>query len=662
MTNYNSDRVLKTTYKYQKVSNIPVSNVKISDKFWAPKLKVLREVSIKDILDKFESDGAFRNFDFVREGKGGYHCGEPWFDGLIYETIRGVADILAVDYDAETDQRVDEIIEKVAQAQDAVGDGYINTYTLLDRPNQRWGDNGGNLRWQHDVYNAGCLVEAGVHHYKATGKISLLEVAVKFANHMSELMGPSPKRNIVPAHSLPEEALLKLYQLAMDEPKLAEKLSSPFIASEYLDLVKFWIENRGNHEGRPSWEAYSQDHKPLMEQDEAVGHAVRATLLYTGLTSLYLTTGEKKYVEKAKELWNNISYQKSHISGGIGAVHLEEKFGEAYELPDNGYLETCAAVGMGYFSWNLFLASGESKYIDTLENILYNILLAGRSMNGHKYSYENPLVSNGAHNRWEWHNCPCCPPMLVKMLPELASFIYAFDHEGVFVNLYVEGEAEVTIGDVKVHLLQKTTYPWDGSVGIVVSPAQAASFKVRTRVPEWCDNYSIKVNGDSINYTTINGYAVIDREWKSGDVIQLDLVMPVMLIEAHPYVKSHVNKVAIKRGPMLYCLESMDNEKYVIKRGAAQYTRESLDKEGTKSKLPVAPAFELEYLDDFFDGAVIIRTKDVEDNDITAIPYPYWNNRSRGSMTVWLQLERPIDLLGWENRLYRKVKPHITDK
>ncbi|WP_054024586.1 glycoside hydrolase family 127 protein [Bacillus sp. FJAT-28004] len=645
-----------TTYKHQRVKNLPVSAVRINDTFWAPKLNVIREVTAHDVLNKFESDGALRNFDFVIVGEGGYHSGEPWFDGLIYETIRGISDILAVHYDEVLDKRVDMIIEKVALAQSAVGDGYINTYTLLDRPNQRWGDNGGNLRWQHDVYNAGCLVEAAVHHYKATGKTTLLEVGVKFANHMCDHMGPPPKRNIVPAHSLPEEALLKLYQLAIDEPALAKILNTPFEASDYLDLVTFWIGNRGNYEDRPCWGEYAQDHKPVLEQEEAVGHAVRATLLYTGLAAYHLSTGDPNYLETAKKLWNNIAHQKSHISGGVGAVHNEEKFGQNYELPDDGYLETCAGVGMGYFSWNLFLATGESQYIDTLETILYNILLAGRSMNGHKYFYENPLVSNGGHNRWEWHSCPCCPPMIVKMLPELPAFIYAHDEDGAFVNLYVEGEVDMEIGGMGVKLSQQTDYPWEGSIGITVKPEREARFQVRLRIPGWCENYAIRVNNELTQYSVENGYAVINRVWGLSDVIVLELDLNVDLIEAHPYVTTHENMVAIKRGPMLYCLESMDNERYVIKRGMAQYTRESLDKgKGLKRLLPEQPVFETDYVKDFFDGAVIVHTKDADNQDLIAIPYPYWNNRSRGAMNIWLQYEKLNELSGWENQLYRKI-------
>ncbi|MBD2871678.1 glycoside hydrolase family 127 protein [Paenibacillus arenilitoris] len=645
-----------TTFKHQRIRNLPVGAATITDGFWSPKLEVLRNVTAHDVLNKFESDGALRNFDFVSEGKGGYHSGEPWFDGLIYETIRGISDILAVRRDEALDRRVDAIIEKVARAQRAVGDGYINTYTLLDRPNQRWGDNGGNLRWQHDVYNAGCLVEAGVHHYKATGKTTLLVVAVRFANHMSELMGPPPKRNIVPAHSLPEEALLKLHQLAVDEPELAGAMNVPFEAQAYLELVTFWIGNRGRFEDRPAWGEYAQDHKPVLEQDEAVGHAVRATLLYTGLTALHLATGQENYLETAKKLWDNIAYRKSHISGGVGAVHEEEKFGRDYELPDNGYLETCAAVGMGYFSWNLFLATGEGRYIDALENIVYNILLAGRSMNGHKYFYENPLVSNGGHNRWEWHSCPCCPPMIVKMLPELSAFIYACDEGGAFVNLYIEGEAGMEIGGMGVKLAQRTAYPWDGSVDLSVSPEREARFQVRLRIPGWCGKHVIRVNGEAAEYRVDNGYAVLERQWTPGDVIRLELDMPVDLIEAHPNVTTHANKVAIKRGPMLYCLESMDNERYAIKRGMAQYTRESLNKgKGLKRQLPERPAFETEFVKDFFDGAVIVRTQDADNDELLAIPYPYWNNRSRGAMNIWLQYEKPSGLEGWENRLYRKV-------
>ncbi|SEO73186.1 glycoside hydrolase family 127 protein [Paenibacillus sp. OV219] len=652
-----SNSVKPTTYDKQKITNLPVTAVQISDRFWSPKLQVVRNVTVHDVLDKFESDGAFRNFDFVAAGQGGYHCGEPWFDGLVYESIRGISDILAAEYDQAIDSRVDLIIEKINKAQQTVGDGYINTYTLVDRPHQRWGDNGGNLVWQHDVYNAGCLVEAGVHHYKATGKTSLLQAGVRFANHMSDLMGPPPKRNIVPGHSLPEEALLGLSQLAKDEPELAGRLNLPFDADRYLELATFWVHNRGNHEGRTSFKEYAQDHKPFAEQDEAVGHAVRATLFYTGLSALYLSTGDEQYYEPAKKLWDNIAYQKSHISGGIGAVHDEEKFGQNYQLPDDGYLETCAAVGMGYFSWNLFLASGEGRYIDCLENILYNILLAGRSMNGHKYFYENPLVSNGRMHRWEWHGCPCCPPMILKMLPELPAFIYAHDAQGLFVNLYVANDGELKVGDTNVRITQRTNYPWDGAVEIAVTPERASIFEVRLRIPQWCENYTIEVNGQSVHFDIADGFAVLTREWSGDDSIQLHLDMPVNLVEAHPNVTSHVNKAAIKRGPLLYCLESVDNEKFVIRRGQVQYTRETSDmQKGVHRKLPTQPEFKLERVEDFFDGAVILYTKDADGDDITAIPYPYWNNRARGAMSIWLEYDKQSELAGWEQRLYRNVK------
>jgi DUF1680 family protein len=643
-----------TTYKYQSVYNIPVQSVRIQDTFWEPKLKVLREVTAYDVLNKFENDGAMRNFEFVAEEEGGFHSGEPWFDGLIYETIRGISDILAANYDEQLDQRVDDIIALIARAQAAGGDGYLNTYTQLDRPGQRWGENGGFLRWQHDVYNAGCLVEAAVHHYKATGKTSLLQVAAQFSNHMSGIMGPPPKRNIVPAHSLPEEAMLKLYQLALDEPELATVMNIPFEASDYLELATFWIHNRGNHEGRYSHAGeYAQDHKPVLEQGEAVGHAVRATLLYTGLTALYLTTGEERYLETARKLWDNISYQKSHITGGVGAVHHDEKFGANYELPDNGYLETCAGAGMGFFSWNLFLATGESRYIDKLETILYNIVLAGRSMDGHKYFYENPLVSRGGHNRWEWHGCPCCPPMIIKILPELASYIYAYDKQGAYVNLYIGSESEFMIGDVPVTLKQQTNYPWAGAVGITVTPEREAAFPIRLRIPEWCEAYTILVNDQAVSFELENGYAVLNRVWSEGDQIQLELDLSVHLVEVHPNVTTHADKAAIRRGPVLYCLESMDNERFV--NGTLQYTREALNENHMDRKLPQNPEFETEFDAGFFDGAVIIRTTDEVGQPITAVPYPYWNNRSRGTMVLWLQHEHPVRQEGWENQLYRRI-------
>ena len=522
--------------KHQKISLCKLNKIKILEGFWKDRLDVFGKVTIADTLDKFEKDrgGAINNFKRVRDGKSGFHAGPPWFTGLIGECIRGISDFQIQEYSKEIDERLDAYIELIAQAQDASGDGYLSAYTTLMCPEFRLGRNGGNILWQHDVYNSGCIVEAGVHHYFSTGKTSMLEIACKLANYYVREIGPEPRENIVPDHALPEEAYLKLYSLFAENPEIKNQLKTQVNEIEYLNLVKFWLDMRGVHHNRKSYPRYlgeySQDHVLLADQTEAVGHAVRAALLYAGMAEYVNITGDEKYAAAARRIWENITRRKLHITANIGAVHSEEKFGWEYQLPNSAYLETCAGAAMLFFAKNMFVREGQSEYMDLLEMSLYNGVLPGISLSGNKWFYENPLSSNGEIKRWDWHVCPCCPPMFLKVMGELPSYIYATCGGSVYVNMYIPSEASIALKDGTLEIIQKTTFPWSGNVSLTVKSAPQGKTRILLRIPSWAESAELKINKAAVDALKKDGWFIVEREWKASDNIDLLLEMKPVLM------------------------------------------------------------------------------------------------------------------------------------
>ncbi len=514
---------------------VPASRVVIDDGFWAPKLKVWREVTIPDCFAKFERDGAIANFDKISSGSGGRHGGPPWYDGLIYEMIRASADFLAFQPDPALETRLDGYIERIAAAATKDSDGYLNTYTQLIEPAHRWGLNDGNDKEQHDVYNAGALVEAAIHYYRATGKDRLLQVAVKLAKHMADVMGPPPKKNVVPGHALSEEAFVELYRLFRHEPGLKARMPVPVDDQQYLRLAEFWIENRGHHEGRQSFGAYDQDDKPVLEQRTIEGHAVRATLLWAGVVAAAIENGRGDYLAAARRVWDNLVRRRMYVTGGVGAVAAFEGFGSDYELPNDGYLETCAAVGAGFFHQNMAMAYADARFADELERVLYNGVLSGVSLKGDTYSYENPLAAGENRARWAWHPCPCCPPMFLKIMGALPGYVYATDAAGVYVNQFIGSRASMTVKSTNITLRQTTRYPWDGAIRLQVDPERAIEFALNIRLPSWCAEPRLSVNSaESARFTRAHGYACVRRTWKAGDSVRLSLPMSVELRPRRP--------------------------------------------------------------------------------------------------------------------------------
>lgn len=645
-----------------RLTPVPISQVVIDDAFWAPKLRQWREVTIDDCFAKFENDrgGALRNFDLVRDGKSGRHAGPEWYDGLIYEMITGASDFLAAQRDPGLETRLDGDIQRIVDAQDKDPDGYLNTWTQTMAPQtQRWGMNGGDDRRQHDLYNAGALIEAGVHHYRATGKLTLLQAGTRIANLMCKTMGWPPRSNVVPGHSLPEEALVKLYSLYRTTPALRQRVAVPVDEGQYLELAEFFIDARGHHTGRtgksPSFGAYGQDDLPLSQQMSVEGHAVRSLLFCSGICAAAQENSRDDYLSATQRFWRSFAEHKLYLAGGAGSIGEDEKFGRDDDLPNHGYMETCAAVANGFFNRNMNELYGDARYIDELERTLYNATLGGISLSGNRYFYQNPQAGNSLR-RWNWHDCPCCPPMFLKLMGALPGLIYAQESDAVYVNLFVGSRASLTVAGQPVAIRQTTRYPWDSGVALTIDPKSPTEFDVFVRIPAWCqlrptpgglyrdrntaedqsrkepvNSISLTINGKPVETLEITrGYARLRRVWQAGDLIELNFAMPVRQIVANDRVEADTGLVALMRGPIVYCAESVDN------RDGVQHL-----------VVPAKTTFEAEFRPDLLSGVTVLHGSvkaklehgALTDATLTAIPFYAASNREPCQMRVWLAAE-----------------------
>ena len=517
------------------IEQIDFSHVKINDNFWSPRLSKHVSATLPVCIDQIENQtGRIRNFENAAKGEG-EHSGIFFDDSDVYKALEGMAYSLINNPDPELEKKADEWIDKFAAAQQP--DGYINTFYTLTGLDKRWT----NMD-KHEMYCAGHMIEAGVAYYQATGKRKLLDVCIRMADHMMSQFGPG-KRHWVPGHEEIELALVKLYQTTQEQ--------------KYLDFAYWLLEERGHGHGTMGDEGkwnpvYYQDIVPVRQLTDISGHAVRCMYLYCGMADVAALKNDTGYIAAMDRLWDDVVHRNMYITGGIGSSHDNEGFTEDYDLPNlDAYCETCASVGMVLWNQRMNQLTGDSKYIDVLERSLYNGALAGISLGGDRFFYVNPLESKGDHHRQEWYGCACCPSQLSRFLPSIGNYIYASSDDALWVNLYIGNTGQIRIGETDILLTQETDYPWDGSVKLTISTSQPLEKEIRLRIPDWCKTYDLSINGKKINVPKEKGYAVI-KDWKSQDVIALDMDMPVEIVAADPHVKENFDKRAIQRGPLVY--------------------------------------------------------------------------------------------------------------
>lgn len=629
------------------ITPVPFTSVKITpNTFWGQRLEASEKVTIPLAFSKCESENRYTNFSNAAE-----HLKDPSkvfkVDGVMgysfddtdpYKTIEGASYLLQTYPNKKLEAYVDSVIAVIGSAQEP--DGYL--YTARTQNPEHPHGWAGKTRWSkvedlsHEFYNLGHLCEAAVAHYNATGKRSLLDIACKFADCVVKEVGDKPGQAcVVPGHQIAEMGLAKLY-LATGK-------------KEYLDQAKFFLDKRGYTTIKTE---YSQSHKPVLEQDEAVGHAVRAGYMYAGMADVAALTGNKGYIDAIDRIWDNIISKKYYITGGVGATSSGEAFGKNYELPNmSAYCETCAAIAQVYLNYRLFLLHGESKYYDALERTLYNGVISGISIDGGKFFYPNPLQSMGQHQRQAWFGCACCPSNAARFIPSLPQYIYAVKDNSFYINLFAGNETTVEVGGKKVTLEQRTNYPWDGDVAMTMKKANS-QFALKIRIPGWVRGqvvpsdlynyvdgkqlgYSVKVNGEPVSSTLEDGYFVIDRKWKKGDVVDVHFDMEPRLVKANGKVSADRGRAEIERGPLVYCAEWPDNECDVLSvllNQEPQYTMGEKEICGTTVQTITTDAQTLT-----FDERGRLNAKDER---LVLIPYYAWAHRGNGKMTVWI----PIDL------------------
>ena len=622
----------------QQYQPIKFSKVHITDNFWKPRIDKVEAVTIPVCIDQTEvKTPRIRNFEITAKLKKGKFEGIFYDDSDVYKALEAMAYSLSNRPDISLEKKADEWIDIIALAQQP--DGYLNTYFTLNTTEPRWTDMS-----MHEDYNGGHLIEAAVAYFDATGKRKLLDVAIKFANHFDSLFGPG-KRHWVTGHQELELALVKLYKATNDK--------------KYLNLADWLLSERGHGYAHgytwTDWKdtAYAQDVVPVKDQKEITGHAVRAMYMYTGAADVAALTGDTSYMHAMKRVWEDVVFRNMYITGGIGSAGSNEGFTNDYDLPnEQAYCETCASVGMVFWNQRMGLLTGESKYIDVLERSLYNGALDGISLEGSRFFYGNTLASSGKNARREWFGTACCPANIARLMASLGNYIYGSNSSGIWVNLFVGSNTVIPLSKKMVSLDMQTNYPWDGQVNITVSPEIKTSFDLHIRIPGWAQGeavpgnlynfedtimhvFNLTVNGESVPYKLDKGYAVINRIWKKGDVVQLVLPMDIQRINSRPELKADEDRVALQRGPLVYCIEGADNDSHAWNFIMPKNTALSLGSKDVLTEHVVTIEGSVPSATISGDGLSI----QTATQKITAIPYYVWCNRGQNQMQVWLPVK-----------------------
>ncbi|MBT3383693.1 MAG: glycoside hydrolase family 127 protein [Prolixibacteraceae bacterium] len=633
-----SNCTIQEPQKDYPIQSVSSNNVELTDNFWSKRIATNNDVTIPYCFEKCEETSRISNFEVAGGLKKGVFEGIRYNDSDVFKIMEGAAYSLQQNYDSELDKYLDDLIAKVAAAQE--DDGYLYTIRTI-KGDSALTEREGNKRWKevrnhsHELYNMGHMYEAAVTHFNATGKTTFLDIAIKSANLIESVYGPE-KRHDAPGHQEIEIGLSKLYR-ATGEKK-------------YLDLAKFFLDERGksdirDYESQSQWEngAYWQDHKPVVEQDEAVGHAVRAVYMYSGMADVAALTGNQEYMNAINKIWENVVGKKYYITGGIGAMYGGEAFGENYQLPNRAYNETCAAIANVFWNHRMFLMNGESKYIDVLERTLYNGMLSGISFEGNTFFYPNVLefdgednFNQGAPERKPWFNCSCCPSNISRFIPAVPNYIYAQSEDEIYANLFMASKTKFNLNKNNFTIEQETKYPWEGNVKFIISAEKPVDFIFKIRVPGWAQNQPVPsdlysyidensnevmlfVNDESHPFEIRNGYISIQKNWNDGDFVELILPMQARQVIPNENVKEIAGKVAIERGPIVYCAEQIDNNDEVLTKNIS-----------TESNFtPNFVASELQ-------GVV----KLVSDDGFTLVPYYAWSHRGLGEMAVWFNSDK----------------------
>jgi DUF1680 family protein len=630
----------------QRYTPLALADVTIADAFWAPRQRANRERTIPHIyrqcldtgrIDAFRPDWAPRIEPFRRPSGGASHV--MFWDSDVAKWIEAASYSLATHPDAALDALLDSVIALIAQAQHP--DGYLNTWFTSVDPQSRWK----NLRDWHELYCAGHLIEAAVAHFQATGKRTLLDVLRRYADYIGSVFGAEAgKLRGYCGHPEIELALVKLYRATGEQ--------------RYLELSRYFVDERGRQPHYFDQEAcargedpaafwaksyeYNQAHRPVREQQQVVGHAVRAMYLYSAMADLAGAYGDASLLEACQHLWQHLTTTRMYVMGGIGTSKANEGFTGDYDLPnESAYAETCAAIGLVFWAQRMLALDLDRRYTDVLELALYNAVLSGVALDGEAFFYDNPLASNGTHHRQAWFSCPCCPPNLARLLASLGQHVYAQSATDAVVHLYVQGTGQFQFGRQAVTLRQATRYPWDGAVALEVELDRPAQFGLRLRLPGWCAAPRVTVNGAAVDLTSAveRGYVRIERMWQSGDQVALDLPMPVERVYAHPAVAADIGRVALRRGPLVYCLEQADQGvpiQRILLPETADLTPEF---EANLLGGVVAISGQAITVDDSGWEGVLYRSAppNTQPCVIRAIPYYAWDNRDPGPMHVWLR-------------------------